>query len=399
MSGTPGCRHLFRHAGVLRQELSNLSGLQKAHGAYVGGLAGAPKDVTAKLDQGACPLQSLVTNPTPALCTTPNTSVPQGQLSASRGGPFALLNGGAARDALVVSLPQGVAVETPLCIESKCCFCTAVCGLAAQERLAVAAADSSMSKSKDCTQHIWHCQEVQEENLSVHLGQLVVPYCPIYPVVTAACLVSYKPALVSLLIRRVRVCTCASHLAAAGAPGTTNSSAPRMLLHAGKGASCTLIEEFVGLNEDGTAAALEASPEQAQQPPYLCNNVAEMFLESKSQVTHSLASRDGPGGANFKSTFVSQGMHTSITVSVTRCALLGAAFSCLRLVFHSLACALLCTVFSCLRLVWCFICLLALCLVLPSSACTLGKFLRPLAPCSVLHSSACPAWIVSVGVA
>uniref|UniRef100_A0A7S3VGQ3 Fe-S cluster assembly protein SufD n=1 Tax=Dunaliella tertiolecta TaxID=3047 RepID=A0A7S3VGQ3_DUNTE len=183
--------------GVLRQELSNLSGLQKAHGAYVGGLAGAPKDVTAKL----------------------------GQLSASRGGPFALLNGGAARDALVVSLPQGVAVETPLYV---------------------------------------------------------------------------------------------LHLTSAGAPGTTNSSAPRMLLHAGKGASCTLIEEFVGLNEDGTAAALEASPEQAQQPPYLCNNVAEMFLESKSQVTHSLASRDGPGGANFKSTFVSQARKSSYNLTEAR---------------------------------------------------------------------------------
>ncbi|KAF5827276.1 iron-sulfur cluster assembly protein [Dunaliella salina] len=182
--------------GVLRQELSNLSGLQKAPGAYVGGLAGAPKDVTAKL----------------------------GQLSASRGGPFALLNGGTARDALVVSLPQGVAVETPLYV---------------------------------------------------------------------------------------------LHLTTAGAPGTTRSSAPRMLLHADKEASCTLIEEFIGLTEDGSAAP-EASPEQLQQPPYLCNNVAEMFLESKSQVTHSLASRDGPGAANFKSTFVSQARKSSYTVTEAR---------------------------------------------------------------------------------
>ena len=38
----------------------------------------------------------------------------QGMLSAPRAGPFALLNGGTARDALVISMPEGAELEAPL---------------------------------------------------------------------------------------------------------------------------------------------------------------------------------------------------------------------------------------------------------------------------------------------
>lgn len=39
---------------------------------------------------------------------------PQGSQSNARGGPFAVLNGAAARDVLVVSVPANTAVEAPL---------------------------------------------------------------------------------------------------------------------------------------------------------------------------------------------------------------------------------------------------------------------------------------------
>ncbi|KAG1680407.1 hypothetical protein FOA52_015498 [Chlamydomonas sp. UWO 241] len=70
--------------GVLRPELSHLSGVPA--GVYVGPLSGAPAALAARL----------------------------GELAASRGGPFATLNGASVRDALVVDIPDGVAVSVPL---------------------------------------------------------------------------------------------------------------------------------------------------------------------------------------------------------------------------------------------------------------------------------------------
>ncbi|KAF8065543.1 IDA4 [Scenedesmus sp. PABB004] len=70
--------------GALRPELSDLSALPA--GAYVGGAAGAPAEALALL----------------------------GAQSGARGGPFAVINGVLARDALVLSLPAGAALAQPL---------------------------------------------------------------------------------------------------------------------------------------------------------------------------------------------------------------------------------------------------------------------------------------------
>jgi D-arabinose 1-dehydrogenase-like Zn-dependent alcohol dehydrogenase len=69
----------------------------------------------------------------------------------------------------------------------------------------------------------------------------------------------------------------------------------RILLHAAKQSSCSLVEEFVGLNADGSAithgnGSVEQQ-QQPQQPPYLCNSVAELFLEGKSQVCMCVCAR------------------------------------------------------------------------------------------------------------
>ena len=70
--------------GKLRPELSDASKLPS--GAYVGGAAGAPADVLRRL----------------------------GELSNARGGPFAVINGALARDAVVVALPAGTHLARPL---------------------------------------------------------------------------------------------------------------------------------------------------------------------------------------------------------------------------------------------------------------------------------------------
>lgn len=70
--------------GVFRQGLSDLSALPA--GCYVGGSAGAPAEALQQL----------------------------GVQSNARGGPFAVLNGSLAQDALIIALPAGAAVSQPL---------------------------------------------------------------------------------------------------------------------------------------------------------------------------------------------------------------------------------------------------------------------------------------------
>lgn len=71
--------------GQIDEQRSSLGGLPE--GVYVGGLAGAPQDVV---------------------------SFALGAQSRARGGAFALLNGAAARDALVVHLPANVTLAAPI---------------------------------------------------------------------------------------------------------------------------------------------------------------------------------------------------------------------------------------------------------------------------------------------
>lgn len=70
--------------GVLRPELSSLTNLPE--GVYVGSIQGAPAEACAKM----------------------------GSLAKAHGGPFSVINGMAARDALAVVVPEGIVMEAPL---------------------------------------------------------------------------------------------------------------------------------------------------------------------------------------------------------------------------------------------------------------------------------------------
>jgi Fe-S cluster assembly protein SufD len=76
------------------------------------------------------------------------------------------------------------------------------------------------------------------------------------------------------------------------ADGSVAHSSPRLLVLAGEGASCEIIEEFVGFASD--------------ESRYFVNSVAEVALSRGSRVIHRYAQGDEAGAFCIRSTFVSQ---------------------------------------------------------------------------------------------
>ena len=63
---------------------------------------------------GLSPKWLLVSTPHGCCALTPTERCAQGEQSAARGGPFAVLNGATATDVLCIAVPAGVQLERPI---------------------------------------------------------------------------------------------------------------------------------------------------------------------------------------------------------------------------------------------------------------------------------------------
>ncbi|GLC59202.1 hypothetical protein PLESTB_001461400 [Pleodorina starrii] len=108
----------------------------------------------------------------------------------------------------------------------------------------------------------------------------------------------------------VYVLHVASAPSSAGGDGvdaaSASANAPRLLVHAGAGASVEVVEEYVGLSSPSSSPSEAAAPSEAQGGRYLTASVSEMFLEADAEVKHSYVQREAGGSFHFKGTLVHQ---------------------------------------------------------------------------------------------
>lgn len=93
--------------------------------------------------------------------------------------------------------------------------------------------------------------------------------------------------------RPLYVVNVSTAAAAAGGEQVLSASAPRLLIHLGKGAEAEVVEEYVSADEGAAGHAVFA--------------VAEVVLDACASLRHGYVQREAPGSVHFKATLVDQG--------------------------------------------------------------------------------------------